>query len=88
MYLCKMTGAEKNIHKHIVLQYSNLSNSKVSTGFLRQDLQILSNLGDIQTVGGLKHLKKKNFVFQWRKICYFSFTYMYICTYIYIYMFI
>ena len=83
-----MTGAEKNIHKYIVLQYSNLSNSKVSTGFLRQDLQILSNLGDIQTVGGLKHLKKKILCFNGERfpisvshICIYVHTYTYICLY-------
>ena len=52
MYLCKTTGAKLHIHKYIVPQWSKLFFSKVSSSFLRQDLQGSYSFGKIQNLGG------------------------------------
>ena len=50
MCLCEITGAKKHIHKYIVLQFSKFCHSKVSSAFLRQDLQRSNSFGMIQNV--------------------------------------
>ena len=50
----------KHIHKYMVLQCSKLFYSKVSNGFLRQDLQSYYSFGKIQNVVGPELSEEKN----------------------------
>ena len=52
MYLCEKTEPKQHNHKYRILQCSNLFHSKVSSGFLQQDLQSSYSFGKIQNVGG------------------------------------
>ena len=76
----------------MVLQCSKLFYSKVFSEFLRQDSHSsfsfgkIQNVGDpdssfsfgkIQNVGDPELSEEKNLVFQWRKISYFVFTYIF-----------
>ena len=47
-----MTGANYHIHKYMVLQCLTLFHSKVSIGFLQQDLQSTYHFGKIQNAEG------------------------------------
>ena len=59
MHLCEMIGAKSHIFKYKVLQYSKLFYSKISTGFLRQDLQSSCRFGKIQNLGDSELSEKK-----------------------------
>ena len=80
-----MTGAKSNMHKYMAIQCSKLVHSKVSSGFLRQDLLSSYNFGKIQNVGGseLSEEKNKCFIGERRKISCFLFFSIYIYIYIY-----
>ena len=63
-----MTGGKYHIHKDMVLQCSKLLHSKVSSGFLRQDLKSSYSFAKIQNVGGAE-LSEEKYCVSLDKVC-------------------
>ena len=59
-----MTGANYHIHKYMVLQCLTLFHSKVSIGFLQQDLQSTYHFGKIQNAEGSELSEEKSYLIE------------------------
>ena len=82
MYVCEITGAKSQIHKYMVLQCSNIFYFKVSSRFMRQDLQSSYSFGKTQNVESAEYSEEKNQCFTGERF-HISFSHFYIYIHIY-----